>query len=54
VGAVWFRGAHSDYLIASRLGELLVREPGAPCRRVAEPVGWTLLRGWPIPAPPSP
>jgi ABC-type Fe3+/spermidine/putrescine transport system ATPase subunit len=54
VGAVWFRGAHSDYLIASRLGELLVREPGAPCRRVGEPVGWTLLRGWPIPAPPSP
>ena len=26
--AVWFRGPHSDYLVDTPLGEVLIREPG--------------------------
>ncbi|TQN42583.1 iron(III) transport system ATP-binding protein/putative spermidine/putrescine transport system ATP-binding protein [Blastococcus colisei] len=46
--AVWFRGPHSDYLVDSPLGELLIREPGAPRHPVGARVGWTLERSWPI------
>jgi iron(III) transport system ATP-binding protein len=48
VCAVWFRGPHSDHLVRSPLGELLVREPGPPRHRVGARVGWTLLRSWPL------
>jgi ABC-type Fe3+/spermidine/putrescine transport system ATPase subunit len=52
VRAVWFRGPHSDHLVAGPLGELLIRVPGAPQHRVGARVGWTLLHGWPLAGPP--
>jgi iron(III) transport system ATP-binding protein len=48
--AVWFRGPHSDYLVESGAGELLIREPGPPRHPVGVRVGWTLLHGWPLAA----
>jgi iron(III) transport system ATP-binding protein len=50
VRAMRFRGPHSDVLVASRFGDVLIREPGAPCRAVGDPVEWSLVRGWPLPA----
>ncbi|MCU1668312.1 MAG: ABC-type transport system, ATPase component [Blastococcus sp.] len=47
--AVWFRGPHSDYLVAGPLGELLIREPGPPQHEIGARVGWSLLRSWPLP-----
>lgn len=43
---VWFRGPHSDHLLETRWGSVLVREPGAPRVRVGEQVPWTLERTW--------
>ena len=48
VGAVRFRGPHSDYLVETPRGALLVREPGPPCHPVGARPGWTLLRSWPL------
>jgi ABC-type Fe3+/spermidine/putrescine transport system ATPase subunit len=53
VRAVWFRGPHSDHLLGTALGELLIREPGPPRHPVGARVGWTLLHGWPLSASPS-
>jgi ABC-type Fe3+/spermidine/putrescine transport system ATPase subunit len=50
--AVWFRGPHSDHLVAGPCGELLIREPGPPRHPVGARVGWTLARGWPLAGPP--
>jgi iron(III) transport system ATP-binding protein len=49
--AVRFRGPHSDYLAEGPLGEVLIREPGPPRHPVGARIGWTLLRGWPLPGP---
>jgi ABC-type Fe3+/spermidine/putrescine transport system ATPase subunit len=46
--AVWFRGPHSDYLLASPLGDVLIREPGPPRSAEGTPVGWALDRSWPL------
>lgn len=43
---VWFRGPHSDYMVSSSLGDLLVREPGPPRHRPGEQVAWGLRRSW--------
>lgn len=43
---VWFRGPHSDYLVSSPLGTLVVREPGPPVHRAGEHVSWSLRRSW--------
>jgi iron(III) transport system ATP-binding protein len=51
--AVWFRGPHSDHLVASPLGELLIREPGPPRHQVGARIGWTLRHGWPLTGPPT-
>jgi iron(III) transport system ATP-binding protein len=48
---VWFRGPHSDHLVRSPLGELLIREAGAPRHQVGARVGWTLVHGWPLAGP---
>jgi ABC-type sulfate/molybdate transport systems ATPase subunit len=45
---VWFRGSHTDLLIDTPEGELLIREQGAPGLQVGDRVTWTLLRSWPI------
>ena len=52
VRTVWFRGPHSDHLLDTALGEVLLREPGPPRHPVGARVGWTLLHGWPLPDPP--
>jgi iron(III) transport system ATP-binding protein len=49
--AVWFRGPHTDHLVGTPHGDLLVREAGPPSHPVGARVGWTLRRSWPLPAP---
>ncbi len=44
--AVWFRGPHSDHLVATAAGDVLIREPGPPEHQVGDPVGWRLERSW--------
>jgi iron(III) transport system ATP-binding protein len=44
--AVWFRGPHSDYLLESPLGNVLIREPGPPRSAAGTRVGWALGRSW--------
>ncbi|MGI8645542.1 MAG: ABC transporter ATP-binding protein [Nocardioides sp.] len=51
VAQVWFRGPHSDYLLDTAQGRLLVREPGPPAHTVGERVGWTARRTWPLRRP---
>jgi ABC-type Fe3+/spermidine/putrescine transport system ATPase subunit len=48
LGAVRFRGPHSDHLVETPLGEVLIREPGPPRHPVGACTGWTLVHGWPI------
>jgi ABC-type sugar transport system ATPase subunit len=48
VADVWFRGPHSDYLLETNEGTLLVREQGPPHHRRGESVGWTLHESWPL------
>ncbi|MGI9156976.1 MAG: ABC transporter ATP-binding protein [Marmoricola sp.] len=50
---VWFRGPHSDYLLETGQGRLLVREPGAPRQVRGDQVGWTLRESWPLGGPGS-
>lgn len=47
VVAVWFRGPHSDYVLDTEAGRLLVRESGPPRHRPGEAVTWTLKESWP-------
>jgi iron(III) transport system ATP-binding protein len=47
--AVWFRGPHSDHLLDTPRGALLVREAGPPRHAVGDRLGWTLVHGWPLP-----
>jgi ABC-type Fe3+/spermidine/putrescine transport system ATPase subunit len=53
VRAVWFRGPHSDHLLDTPLGEVVIREPGPPRHPVGACTRWTLSRGWPLPGRPS-
>jgi ABC-type Fe3+/spermidine/putrescine transport system ATPase subunit len=48
VRAVRFRGPHSDYLVDSPRGEVLIREAGSPRHAVGAHLGWTLEHGWPL------
>jgi ABC-type sugar transport system ATPase subunit len=48
VRAVRFRGPHSDHLLATQYGEVLIREPGQPSAAVGDAVTWTLLRSRPV------
>jgi ABC-type Fe3+/spermidine/putrescine transport system ATPase subunit len=48
VRAVRFRGPHSDYLVDSPRGEVLIREAGPPRHDVGAHLGWTLEHGWPL------
>jgi ABC-type sugar transport system ATPase subunit len=51
VRAVWFRGPHSDHLLSTPYGDVLVREPGPPSVAVDDELTWTLLRRWELPPP---
>lgn len=46
VSAVWYRGPHSDHLVQSSTGSVLIREAGPPRCRVDEEVSWSLHRHW--------
>jgi ABC-type Fe3+/spermidine/putrescine transport system ATPase subunit len=45
---VRFRGPHSDHLVETAMGELLIREPGRPALRPGDDVTWSLERSWPL------
>jgi len=49
VTALWYRGPHTDYRLATSAGELELRLPGAPRVGVGARVGWRLNRGWALP-----
>lgn len=46
--AVRFQGPHSDHLVETSAGEVLIREPGPPRYSVGRDVTWTLTRTWPL------
>jgi iron(III) transport system ATP-binding protein len=50
--AVWFRGPHSDYLVDSPRGEVLIREAGPPRHTVGARLHWTLAHRWRLPGSP--
>jgi len=43
---VWFRGPHSDYLLETDQGRLLVRAPGPPRHRRGDATAWSLQESW--------
>jgi len=44
--AVWFRGPHSDLLVETGAGDVLIREPGAPRHHIGARLTWRLDRSW--------
>jgi iron(III) transport system ATP-binding protein len=48
IADVRYRGPHSDYLLETDQGSLLVREPGPPEHVRDDRVGWTLHESWPL------
>jgi iron(III) transport system ATP-binding protein len=50
---VRFRGPHSDYLLDTDLGRLLVRMSGPPRHARGDLVSWTLRHAWPLPSGPG-
>jgi len=50
---VWFRGPHSDFLLDTAQGRLLVREPGPPGHQRGDEVSWGLRRSWPLRGDPA-
>jgi len=51
LASVSFRGPHSDYLVETGDGDLLIREPGPPRETTGTRVAWSLHRFWPLPHP---
>ena len=49
--AVRFCGPHSDHLVETPAGDVLIREPGPPRRCIGDDVTWTLNRAWPLEGP---
>ena len=46
VEAVWYRGAATDYRLATPAGQLELRAPGPPAAAVGDALTWDLRRGW--------
>lgn len=46
VSQVLFRGPHTDHVLRTSSGEVVVRQPGAPAAGPGDEVNWTLRRGW--------
>ncbi len=46
---VWFRGPHSDYLLDTDSGRLLLRSPGLGTHQRGDVVTWGLTHSWPLP-----
>ncbi len=49
--AVRFRGPHSDHVVETAVGTVLIREPGPPRHAAGNDVTWTLSRAWPLQHP---
>ncbi|MGI8676411.1 MAG: ABC transporter ATP-binding protein [Nocardioidaceae bacterium] len=49
--AVWYRGPHTDHLVDTPVGDVLIRAPGAVPTRVGERLSWSLHRTWALAAP---
>jgi ABC-type sugar transport system ATPase subunit len=47
---VWFRGSHTDYVLQTGEGELLLRSPGVPTHELNEEITWTFDHAWPLPS----
>src|SRR4051812_35386675 len=47
--AVRFQGPHTAHVVRSRLGTVLLREPGPHRHADGDHVTWSLLRSWPLP-----
>ncbi len=50
VTAAFYRGPHTDYRLATGAGEVELREPGPPRLAPGDETGWSLRRGWALPA----
>jgi ABC-type Fe3+/spermidine/putrescine transport system ATPase subunit len=48
VREVWYRGAHTDYRVATPLGDIEVRMAGPARYGIGEKTGWNIQRGWPL------
>jgi iron(III) transport system permease protein len=46
--ASWFRGPHTDHLLDTPAGEVLVREPGQERHSNGTRLSWDLHRVWPV------
>jgi iron(III) transport system ATP-binding protein len=46
ISAVWFRGPHTDYLVGSPAGDVVIRQSGPPRHRLSEHLSWGLDRAW--------
>jgi len=46
--SVRFHGPHSDHVVETAAGNLLIREPGPPRHVAGADVTWTLCRTWPL------
>ncbi len=46
VTARWYRGPHTDYRLATPVGELELRQLGPPTASLGDAVRWRLKRGW--------
>ncbi|MDX6291685.1 MAG: iron(III) transport system ATP-binding protein [Kribbellaceae bacterium] len=46
--ASWFRGPHTDHLLDTPAGEVLVREPGQESHPAGTRLSWDLHRVWPV------
>jgi ABC-type Fe3+/spermidine/putrescine transport system ATPase subunit len=49
-----FRGPHSDYLLETGQGRLLIRHPGRPLLEPGDRVTWRLRQSWPLTPRPLP
>jgi len=53
--AVWYRGPHTDHLVETPVGDVLIRVSGAVSgRQVGEAVSWSLDRTWALAGPDDP
>jgi ABC-type Fe3+/spermidine/putrescine transport system ATPase subunit len=50
VRASWFRGPHTDILLGTPAGEVLVRESGRTVHQLGARLPWSLRRAWALPA----
>jgi len=53
VATVRYRGAHTDYQVASPMGTVLIRADGAPRLAVGAATTWALRRTWSVPVSPD-